>query len=243
MLKSQKSQLTCSYCLKIFKDPILLPCDDSICRKHLSVRDVCKENKIKCNKCKQEFQVRDNQFKSNESLTQIIESHSFLNDEEISLKQQLEVSIKIFFEYYEEFIQNKTQLESDVFEHFQELRFKIDEHREELKKRIDDVALELIDKIKKSEEIYLSQLGERFSSFDVGQSLETDLNEIQELFRNPNLLIQTIREMQQKQGESLKNIQSKLNEIYQVKDDLKETHFFIPNLSSFNREEETSLFV
>jgi hypothetical protein len=47
--------------------------------------------------------------------------------------------------------------------------------------------------------------------------------------------------MQQKQGESLKDIQSKLNEINQVKDDLKETHFFMPNLSSFNQE-EISLF-
>ena len=232
-----KSQLTCSNCSKIFKDPIVLPCEDSICRQHLSERDVVKQNKIKCNKCKQEFQVKDNQFKSNESLTQIIESQSHLIDEEISLKQQLEVSIKIFFEFYDKFIQNKTQLESDVFEHFHEMRFKVDEQREELKKRIDDIALELIDKIKKSEEIYLTQLEERFSSVDVSQSLETELNEIQELFRNPNLLIQTIREMQQKQDESLKGIQSKLNEINQVNDDLKETHFFIPNLSSFNQEE------
>ncbi len=129
MLKS-KSQLTCSYCSKILKDPILLPCDESICLEHISERDVRKQNRIKCNKCQQEFQVRDNQFISNESLTQIIESHSYLNDEEISLKQQLEVSIKVFFEYYDEFIQNKTQLESDVFEHFQEMRFKVDEHRE-----------------------------------------------------------------------------------------------------------------
>jgi hypothetical protein len=47
MLKSQKSQLTSSYCSKIFKDPIMLPCDDSICREHLSDRDVVKQNKSK----------------------------------------------------------------------------------------------------------------------------------------------------------------------------------------------------
>jgi hypothetical protein len=120
-----KSQLTCSYCSKIFKDPIVLPCDDSICLQHLSERGVLKQNKIKCNKCKQEFQVKANQFKSNEALSQIIESQSHLIDEEISLKQQLEVSIKKFFEYYDEFIQNKTQLESDVFDNFQEMRFKV----------------------------------------------------------------------------------------------------------------------
>jgi hypothetical protein len=46
MFKSQKSHLTCSYCAKILKDPILLPCDVSICREHLSDRDVVKTNKI-----------------------------------------------------------------------------------------------------------------------------------------------------------------------------------------------------
>jgi len=230
-----KSQLTCSYCSKIFKDPIELPCDDYICREHKSERDVRKGNKIKCNKCKQEFQVRDNQFKSNEALTQIIESHSYLIDEEISLKQQLENSVRKFFEYYDEFQQNKTKLQSDVFDRFQEIRFKIDEQREELKKRIDDIALGMIDETKKSEEIYLTQLGERISSFDVSQSLETELNEIQELFRNPNLLIQTIREMQQKQEESLNEIQLKLNQMTRIKENL-ETNEFIPNLSAFNQE-------
>ena len=50
-----KSQLTCSYCSKIWKDPILLPCDEVICREHLAEREVVKENRIKCNKCKQVY--------------------------------------------------------------------------------------------------------------------------------------------------------------------------------------------
>jgi hypothetical protein len=126
MLKSQKSQFTCPYCSKMFKmvkDPIDLPCDDSICRQHLSERDiVVKRNKIKCQKCKHECQVKDNHFKSNEALLQLIESQSYLNAE-ISLKHGLKMSIRKFFEFYDEFSQNRTQLESDVFDHFQEIRF------------------------------------------------------------------------------------------------------------------------
>ncbi len=117
----------------------------------------------------------------------------------------------------------------------------MDEHREELKKRIDDIALAMIDEIKKSEAIYFKELKDRFSSFDQSQSLENELNETEELFRDPNLLIQTIKDMQHKQEESLKVIQFKLNEMNQVKDDLKATLFFIPNLSSFNLN-ETSTF-
>ena len=37
-------------------------------------------------------------------------------------------------------------------------------------------------------------LNESFSSFDDSQSLEHELNEIEETFRDPNLLIETIKE-------------------------------------------------
>jgi hypothetical protein len=237
-----KSQLLCSYCSRIFKDPILLPCGDSICRQHLNERDVIKQNKIKCKECNAEFEVKNNQFKSNETLSQLIESHSYLNETEIKLKHELEVSIKKFFKFYDEFSQNRTKLDSDVFDHFQEMRFKIDEHREELKKRIDDIALAMIDETNKYQEKYLRELKESFSSFDETQSLEDKLIEIEETFRHPNLLVETILDMQQKQEESLRDIQSKLNEMNQVSDNLEATNEFKPNLSSLNQEGDTSLF-
>ncbi len=140
-----KSQLTCSYCSKIFKDPILLPCEDLICRGHLSERDVIKQNKIKCKACNAEFEAKNNEFKSNEAISKLIDSHSHLNETEMSFKRELEESLRQFFEFYEEFNQYRTNLDMDVFEHFQEMRFKIDQHREELKKKIDDIALGMID--------------------------------------------------------------------------------------------------
>ena len=178
MLKSQKSQFTCSYCSKIYKDPIQLPCNHSICCQHLTERDVVKQNKIKCKECKQDFQVKNNEFKSNNELKHSIESHSHLSDEEQRLKQELEQSIRQFFVFYDEFIQNRTKLASDVFDHYHEMRFQIDEQRERLKVRIDDIALAMIDKIKKYEEIYLKNLNENFPSFDDSVSLEIKLNEI-----------------------------------------------------------------
>jgi hypothetical protein len=242
MLKLKKSQVTCSYCSRIFKNPIVLPCRDSMCREHLSDRDVVKQNKIRCNKCNAEFGVKNSEFKSNVELKNSIESHLYLSEDEMSLKQQLEESFKQFFEFCDKFKQNKSKLESDVFDHFQELRFQIDEHREELKKRIDDIALAMIDETKKCQEKYLQDLKERFSSFDESQSLENQLHELEETFRNPNLLIETIKEMQQTQKESLNDIQLKLNQMNQVEDHLKATNEFKPNLSSFNQEEDACLF-
>jgi len=89
-----KSQLTCSYCSKIFIDPIILPCDDSICRQHLTEKGVVNANKIKCFECKQDFQVSNNHFKSNTTLKNLIESQSYLSEEETSLKHELEDKIR-----------------------------------------------------------------------------------------------------------------------------------------------------
>ena len=98
MFKS-KSICACSFCSKIVKDPIDLPCWDSICREHLTDRDVVKEDKIKCNECNQEYQVKGNHFESNETLKKLIESESFLNREKQSLKKELEDTIRRFFQF------------------------------------------------------------------------------------------------------------------------------------------------
>ena len=243
MFKS-KSQLTCSYCSRIFKDPILLPCHDSICHEHLKEEAVLKANRIKCNKCNEEFVVKNNEFKPNEVYTKVLEKQSHLSGDEISLKRKLRESIRLFYEFYDALAQNRLQLESDVYNHFQELRFQIDEQREELKNRIDEIALEMIGKIKKHEEKYLKELKEKLletQSFEESISFETKLNELEDTFRNPNLLIQSIQEMQQKQEESLNVIQSKLNEMTIVKDNLIATNSFKPNSTSFNQN-ETTLF-
>ena len=55
-----------------------------------------------------------------------------MSEEELNLKQELEDKIRKFFEFYDKFIQNRNKTESDIFEHFQEMRFQIDEHREKL---------------------------------------------------------------------------------------------------------------
>jgi hypothetical protein len=127
----------------------------SICRGHLSERDIAKQNKIKCKACNEEIEVKNIEFKSNEAISKLKDSHSYLNVEELKLKREIEESIKKFFEFYDEFIQNRTKLDMDVFDHFHEMGFKIDEHRVELKKRIDDIALAMIDKTKKCQEEYL----------------------------------------------------------------------------------------
>jgi hypothetical protein len=68
------------------------------------------------------------------------------------------------------------------------------------------------------------------------------MNQIEEIFRNPNILIETNQTVQQKQEESLKEIQSKLNQMTKIKDNLKATNEFKPNSSFLRQVEDTPLF-
>jgi hypothetical protein len=238
MLKSQKSQLTCSYCSRIFHDPIELPCSHNLCRQHLTENNVIKENKIKCGECKAEFKVKGNDFKTIEMLKKQLDELVYLSGEEMSLKKQIEDSIQTFFQMYEQFTLNKTTLDLDVHEHLQEIRFKLDEHREELKVKIDNIYMEMIEKTKKFETTYLKSLADKLEaslkSFET-TSLEQSLKEIEDTFRNPNLLIDSIREMQRQQEVAIAELKLKLDEQSQVKNHLIEMNEFKPNVS-FNQD-------
>jgi hypothetical protein len=73
-------------------------------------------------------------------------------------------------------------------------------------------------------------LESKLKSFD-NKSLGDDLNEIKEAFRNPNVLIASIQEIELKQQRAIEDIQSKLNEMDQVKVNIKRTNEFKPNVS------------
>ena len=68
------------------------------------------------------------------------------------------------------------------------------------------------------------------------------MTEKEDIFRNPNLQIESIKEMQHEHEESLKEIQSKLNQMTKIKDNLEATNEFKTNSSFLRQIEDTSLF-
>jgi glycosyltransferase involved in cell wall biosynthesis len=50
----------------------------------LTEKSVIKQNRIKCVKCKQEFEVVDNEFKLNNFIKKQLDDHVYLSDEEFS---------------------------------------------------------------------------------------------------------------------------------------------------------------
>jgi hypothetical protein len=71
----------------------------------LKERDICKENKIKCNKCNNDFQIKNNLVNSNEALKKLIEKQPYLSEEETSLKHELEVLVRKCSDLYDSFVQ------------------------------------------------------------------------------------------------------------------------------------------
>ena len=73
------------------------------------------------------------------------------------------------------------------------------------------------------------------------KSVEKDLEELEATFRNPNLLLETLNEMQQKRERTLKDIKLRVNEVNQQKSYLKAFYSFKSN-ESFVDESFGSLF-
>jgi hypothetical protein len=232
---SVKVDFTCLICSKIYKNPYSLPCGDTICEEHLKESQVLKNNSIKCQSCKEVFEVKDNQMiRSNKALLMIIQNERFLSDAEKSMKKSLEDSIENLFQLNEQLQESKNIFDLDCYNHFQEIRRKIDVQREELKVQIDKISLTMIDQIKKIEISYAIRIKEfKVDAYD----LEKEKKILNETFRDVNLLISSINisKLQVKQDEAASRLKSNLSEISQMKTFLTKSNDFKPTLS-FNRD-------
>uniref|UniRef100_A0A8C5PSF4 RING-type domain-containing protein n=1 Tax=Leptobrachium leishanense TaxID=445787 RepID=A0A8C5PSF4_9ANUR len=67
-------ELTCSFCLNIFTDPVTLPCGHSFCRTCIgNVMDTQGIGEYSCPECKEKFRIKP-ALKRNQSLSNITES-------------------------------------------------------------------------------------------------------------------------------------------------------------------------
>ena len=135
-----------------------------------------------------------------------------------------DIQNQIFFKLQDEFTKNKNALNSVCFNRFQEIRFKIDQRREELKQKIDEISLEMIDQVKEFEASYLKSFN---SNIDCSLKIYDDeMNKLIETFRDPNIQIESIKQMEREQDVSLVKIKSKLNEMTRIKENLKTKNDF-----------------
>ncbi len=114
---------------------------------------------------------------------------------------------------FELFKRNKNELDFNCQNHFSELRRKLDLHRENLKEKIDDIYIEMIEATKEYETSYLKRIGEKFDTSIKAHDTKTladKLKEMQEKFRDPNLSIELIQDMQLNQEGAMVQLETNL---------------------------------
>ena len=91
----------------------------------------------------------------------------------------------------------------------------------------------MIDKIKMFEQLYLKNLNEQLdvhlSTFNK-KSFDSDLKEIDEFLRDPNILLESIQGLQREQQVAIGDIKMKLKELSQIKVDLIKSNSFETSL-------------
>ena len=228
---SLKTKMACSYCTKIFNEPVQLPCYDFICAQHLSEKKVIDENQIKCSKCSQVFRVDESEFLVYDLVNYLLQDESYLSREEKMLKNEMKENALEIHRLNDEFIQTKNHLDLECLNHFQEMRLQIDLHNWELKEKLDDIdvkqnieetASEMIEKIKQFELVYLKSIDLKLENKIDETLLKKEINE---KFRDPFLKIENIKEMRSKQDEIFNELKSKINEMLEIKDHLRKNEF------------------
>jgi uncharacterized coiled-coil protein SlyX len=93
--------------------------------------------------------------------------------------------------------------------------------------------MEMIDRTKACERSFMNSLNEKL--LKQAQSVEEDLEELEKTFRSPNILLETLNEMLQKQDKTLEGIKTKVdhvvNKVNHKKSHLNSSFIFEPNVA------------
>jgi hypothetical protein len=197
---------------------------DTICHEHLNQINSLNQTSIKCLTCHRYFLIGEQIFEANNTLRKLLDDEVFLSDDEKQLKRSLQSLLNEFFHLYEEFYSITSQHDLTFHEHFQDLRFKLDLHREKLKENIDDIYMEMIEQTKKVEASYVNSLNTN-KTFLKEFDLEKEQFKLEEIFREPNLLITTIKKMQSEQEENIARIKWRLDKMNESKYLVKSNSF------------------
>ena len=145
----------CVVCHGILEYPLILPCNDNICKKHVSNQT---NNVIRCEKCGVEHQIPTNGFQLNSALKEIIETE-IANLDFGSVHKEAKKSCKCVEDSLKEF--ELLLKDPNFYSHqkISELKNIVQLKGEELKLIIDEETKKLIDRLEeyeKESKVYIS---------------------------------------------------------------------------------------
>ena len=209
---SAKKDLTCSTCKKILLNPVTLPCGCGLCEEHVPVADKTAKEvpKIKCVKCDKEFPAQD--FKPHRDFRKQLDNESYLSNDEFDIKHFLIDSIDRLPALAAELKKNASETEAVSQKHFEEIKRKIEERKDALKAKIDEIAAKMLAQTKTSEELFKKRLGEKSQLSAKDETSEITAKFVTEKFREPNLALDSVKTLKDKQEKKINDLSFKIKE-------------------------------
>ena len=218
-----KETFSCVICKKIQSNPVFLPClCQSVCKEHIEkmIKSDRKEF-IKCTFCDENFEVDANaDFKPNRQMTRQLDSFLFLTDEEKRLKVKTEKTLQNIDDSYDNFKQIFAAHEVARYDFFQDLRADIDTYRHELIEEVHNFSDGLIDRVKKIETEYNSQVNETVKSKSLDFKIENEIEKLDEMFRSLSISVSQIRDKETNDIQTLNDLNEDIIRLEEFKQDM-----------------------
>ena len=170
------------------------------------------------------------------TIQKLLENEMYLSEEEKLIKNAIQISFRNFQKLYDDFLDSKSRVNIDCHNLLAEIRRKIDLQREELKDEIDKIALAMIEQTKEYEKSFEKNLGKKCDTIlaelnlkgkDEEEDLEKKIYSLNEKFRDPNLKLDTIKSLKTNQDAFALKLRKNLNELNQIRENLKTNEFKI----------------
>jgi hypothetical protein len=222
---SGKVKFQCILCQKILNEPVSLPClCTSICKQH--VADIIKKDNnstIQCQECKKEFEIPTG-FKENKQIRDIINMDIYLTPEEKALKTEMKNKLCYINELVDELNLKANEFSSNQFDYFSNLKRLIDLRRESLILKIHTISDELIKKVEQANDIF-KKAANKISSHNITFDYSQEANNLNEIFRNCNIQMDTLNKLKKDNTKQIAEIISKLSNFKFLEENLEKNKF------------------
>ena len=234
-MDSIKKSVTCQICQRLFKNPVYLPCSNTVCLEHVdeilkSKNDNSTNDNAPCLLCKNSHSLTLlSNLKINQTALDIIKSNSYLSDLEKKLKSRSSLFSEELNNLFQKCMSRiETDLELFLIDYHTNIRNQIELQRKLLIDKINKKANGLIDKVNSVEEKHKKTLTKMRQDEKLNKKLES-LNkfkiDLDAEFRQPYLHQAHLDDLNEQMKARITSFKEKLNDIEEFRREIKCLNF------------------
>jgi chromosome segregation ATPase len=160
-------------------------------------------------------------------MSKLLESFAFLSEEEKRLKVKVEQTLQNIDNSYENFKEIFAKHEVARYDYFRDLRADIDTRRHELIEQVHNLSDALIDRLKKIENDYNSQVNETVGSKSLDFKIENEIEKLHETLRSPSLTVTQMRDKETSDMQTLNDLNEDILRLEEFMQDMRENKFIV----------------